>query len=265
MNPVFYEFRPEDLFIGKISEYPFPAHVHDPVEMVSVITGRLDMTIGNRQYVLGPGDSAIVFPAVPHSYDAVSEGVKGLAMVFSPETIGEFNRVFRTMLPSEPVLPAGKRPYEIGLIAEKLLAISEQAESPLRLGYMHLLLAYLLSSMALQPLEKQMQSGLTYQVLHYISEHCTEPLSLESTARALGISRIHLSHIFSQQLKINFRQYINILRIDKARALLRDPSYSISQVAYLCGYANPRTFHRAFQAQWGMPPKQFRVKQDEEE
>ena len=32
-----------------------------------------------------------------------------------------------------------------------------------------------------------MQSGLAYKVLHYISEHYTEPLSLESTARELGI------------------------------------------------------------------------------
>ena len=265
MNPVFYEFRPEDLFIGKISEYPFPAHVHDPVEMVCVMKGRVKMTIGNRQYALGPGDSAIVFPSVTHSYDAVSDGVKGLAMVFSPETIGEFNRVFRTMMPAEPVLPADRQPGEMQMVVERLLMISEQQENSLRLGYMHLLLAHMLSLLTLKPLEKQMQTGLSYQVLHYISEHCTEPLSLESTARALGISRIHLSHIFSQQLKINFLQYINILRIDKARALLRDPSYSIAQVAYLCGYANPRTFHRAFLIQGGMPPKQFRSKQAEKE
>ena len=29
---------------------------------------------------------------------------------------------------------------------------------------------------------------------------------------------------------------------------------------YLCGYGNPRTFHRAFLAQCGMPPKQYRTR-----
>ena len=100
---------------------------------------------------------------------------------------------------------------------------------------------------------------MSYQVLQYISEHFTEPLTLESTARALGISRIHLSHIFSQQLHINFRQYINTLRIDRAQTLLRDPAYSISQIAYQCGYGNQRTFHRAFLSQCGMTPNSFRA------
>ena len=80
-----------------------------------------------------------------------------------------------------------------------------------------------------------------------------EPITLETVAHALGVSRIHLSHIFSQQLRINFRQYINALRIDRACFLLRNPSYSISEIAYLCGYGNPRTFHRAFLTQCEVP------------
>lgn len=116
----------------------------------------------------------------------------------------------------------------------------------------------------LSPIEKQIQTSqgyrLSYQILHYISEHFTEPLTLESTAHALGISRIHLSHIFSQQLHVNFRQHISTLRIDRACKHLRDPSNTVSQVAYLCGYSNPRTFHRAFLSQCGMPPKQYRAR-----
>ena len=109
-------------------------------------------------------------------------------------------------------------------------------------------------------MDKRARTGMSFQVLQYISEHFTEPLTLETTARALGISRIHLSHIFSQQLKINFRQYINTLRIDRACALLRDPSYTISQIVYLCGYGNPRTFHRAFLSIHNMTPKEYRAR-----
>ena len=103
-----------------------------------------------------------------------------------------------------------------------------------------------------------MHTGLSSQVLHYISEHFTEPISLEIVSRALGVSRTHLSHFFSQQLKINFCQYINTLRVDHACYLLRDPSYTISQIVYLCGYGNPRTFHRAFMNHCKMTPKQYR-------
>lgn len=260
MLPVFYEHRPESLFAGFICDHPFPAHVHDVTEIVCLLAGRVDMTVDGKKIVLFPGDIAVVFPSVPHSYDFVSPDAGGLTLIFAPDTIAEFNRAFRTMTPVFPLLQAGERAPEMDPIIQKLVQISQQEESTLRLGYLHLLLSYLFACLPLQPMGKNVFSGMVSQVLHYVSEHFAEPLTLESTARALGISRIHLSHIFSQQLRINFRQYINILRIDRACTLLRDPQYSISQVADLCGYGNSRTFHRAFQAQRGMAPNQFRAR-----
>lgn len=260
MDPVFYERRTGDIFVGELCPVPFPSHVHDVAEIVCVTEGYVVMTIAGRQVTVSPGDVAMAFPATPHSYDFVSDDAAGLALIFPPDTIGEFHHKFRTMTTTHPLLPGGQKASELDNIIQHLIDVSQQPGSPLKLGYLHLFLSYLFTSVQLQPLEKHMQSGLSYQVLHYISEHFTEPLSLETTARALGISRIHLSHIFSQQLKINFRQYINTLRIDRACSLLRDPSYTISQIVYLCGYGNPRTFHRAFLAQCGMPPKQYRAR-----
>jgi len=260
LSGVFYEQRSENQFIGLICDHPFPAHVHDPVEIVCPTSGDLSMTISGKQYNLMPGDIAVVFPSIPHSYDTVSEDIQGLTLIFLPDTISEFSRTFRTMVPSAPILLKRDKAPELNVVIRNLMKLSTQESSPLQLGYLHLFLAYLFTCITLQPIEKHVQSNLSYQVLHYISEHFTEPLSLENTAHALGISRIHLSHIFSQQLHINFRQYINTLRIDRACFLLRDPGYSISQIAYLCGYGNPRTFHRAFLTQCGMPPNQYRAR-----
>lgn len=261
---VFYEIRSENQFAGIICDHPFPSHVHDPVEIVCPTAGTLAMTISEQQYQLYPGDIAVVFPSVPHSYDYVSPDVEGLTLIFLPDTISEYSRTFRTMLPANPLLSRQSKAPELNGIIRSLIKLSHQESSPLQTGYLHLFLAYMFTCLPLSPIEKQIQASqgyrLSYQILHYISEHFTEPLTLESTAHALGISRIHLSHIFSQQLHVNFRQYINTLRIDRACKLLRDPSSTVSQVAYLCGYSNPRTFHRAFLSQCGMPPKQYRAR-----
>ncbi len=260
MSSVFYERRTENVFAGAICDHPFPAHVHDVVEIVCLLTGNVQMMIAGKQINLLPGNIAIVFPAIPHSYEQVSEDATGLTLIFQPDTIMEFFQTFRTMQPENPLLPDNAKAPELEQIIHAMLkVIGQNQDSPLKKGYLHLFLSYLFSCMPLTSGGRNPHSNLTYQVLHYISEHFTEPLTLESTAHALGISRIHLSHIFSQQLHINFRQYINTLRIDRARTLLRDPSCSISQVAYQCGYGNQRTFHRAFLAQCGMAPNQFRA------
>lgn len=260
MLPIFYETRPETLYIGDICMYPFPAHVHDVVEIVYLHTGHVTLTAGRETRTLRPGDAAVMFPSVPHSYDSISADASGLSLIFSADAIAEFLHTFRAMQPVTPFLSGEDLPPELRLIAVKLGSLNEQERQTLQLGYLHLFLSYLLPALQLQLLSRSVVSGLPQQVLHYVSEHFTEPLSLESTARALGVSRIHLSHIFSQQLNVNFRQYINALRIDRACALLRDPARSIAQVIDLCGYQNPRTFHRAFQAHCGVTPKQYRAR-----
>ncbi len=259
-DPFFYEQRNEDDYIGSICEMPYPAHVHDVVEIVCLTEGSLEMTIGGEKLTMAPGDIALAFPAIPHSYDAVPPDAKGVAMIFRTETIAEFSHTFRTAIPASPLVTRAQQPAMLETLVGNLQKISaKDATSPLRLGYLHLFLSYLFVCTPLKAIERPLHSGLTNQVLHYIAEHFTEPLSLESTARAMGISSIHLSHIFSQQLHINFRQHINSLRINYAKNLLKDPTYSISQIVYLCGYGNPRTFNRAFIAQCGMTPGQFRM------
>jgi len=259
MPSVFYEQRFENLFFGPICDHAFPAHVHDPVEIVCLFEGEAEMMVAGTKYMVGPGDVIISFPSVMHSYEYVSDDADGLTLIFLPEAIAEFNGAFRSRQPVSPLLRADGQPDEMKRLIRQMKELSVHEDSPLRLGYLHLFLSFMFSVIPLQPIEKRLQSGLSFQVLHYISEHFTEPLTLESTAHALGISRIHLSHIFSQQLHINFRSYINTLRIDRACFLLRDPTCSVSQVAYLCGYGNPRTFHRAFMLKRNTTPSRYRA------
>lgn len=259
MPSIFYEQRPELFFVGRICDHSFPTHMHDSVEIICLLGGTVDITIGDTKTRLVSGDIAVSFPSIPHSLDFVSEDAVGLAIFFLPDAISEFSTLFRTKLPECAVLRADTVPTEIKLIIRQMQKLSAQGGSPLMQGYLHLFLSYMFCCIELKPLTNQIQTGLAQQVLHYISEHFTEPLTQDSVARTLGISSTHLSHIFSQQLHVNFREYINALRIDRACSLLYDSNLPISQIAYLCGFGNPRTFHRAFFARCQTSPKKYRA------
>jgi len=265
VSSFFYEKRQENVYVGDIYDRPFPQHVHDVVEIVCITSGRVEMSIAGKLVEVLPGDIAVVFPLVPHSYESFSPDTKGLTLIFTPNTIAEFTYQFRSMVLAEPVLRADEKDAELNGVIANIMRLSLEKNRHLRLGYLHMFLAHLLPCLQLSVQEKHMQAGLSAQVLNYIAEHFTESISLEIIARAFGISRTHISHLFSQQLKINFCQYINTLRIDYACFLLKDPSYAISQIVYLCGYSNPRTFHRAFMANCKMTPKQFRASLAEQE
>jgi len=255
---MFFESYPAGYHMGAICDHPFPPHLHELVEIICLTEGKLDMRIGDTLHQLHPGDIGISFPYIPHSYESVSLDAKGLSLIFYPSCISEFESLFLQYYPETPFLSLPEPNQEIKRLIEQMILSDREDKKHLKLGFMHLFLCHLFPHLSLKPVQESAHRSLYYQILHYISSHYTEPLSLESTAKALGISAIHLSHIFSQRLHINFRQYINSLRINYACQLLRDPQYSISQVSYLCGFGNPRTFHRAFLTHCNMPPKEYR-------
>ena len=77
MDAFFYEHRDETLYIGEMTHYPFPVHVHDVVEVVCVTAGTIRLSINGISYNLCPGDVAVVFPLTPHGYEQIGEGALG--------------------------------------------------------------------------------------------------------------------------------------------------------------------------------------------
>ena len=50
----------------------------------------------------------------------------------------------------------------------------------------------------------------------YIAEHFSGEISLEETAKELGISSYYLSKLFKESENVNYIDYVNNLRIEKA-------------------------------------------------
>ena len=250
----FYESRSEPMFIGKMTTYPYPLHVHEICEVACVLTGECNLQIGETLYTLKPGDIAYIFPIVPHSFESVSEDIDGFAAFFPADTISEFSTTFQTLLPDEPVLRRSQLNDEVYRTIDKLLADCTDAHSPLRLAYLHLFMAETLSMMRFHSAGSYNERGLAGRVVRYVYDHACENISLASTAEGLGISTSHLSHLFSQQFKINFRRFVNAIRIDKAKMMMRDPRMTLNAICEACGFENIRTFRRAFVSQTGMLP-----------
>ena len=258
---IFYEARDENLFIGPMTDYPFPLHVHEIVELACVLRGEATLQIDGKTWTLRPGDIAVFFPLIPHSFDRLSPDSRGLAAFFLPDTIPQFTDTFVNTLPETPVLRSEDVNADARLAIDRLANAPEGDASPSRLAYLHLLIANVFSAMRFRPIDSYGEQGLAYRVFKYVFDHACESISLDSVARGLGISRSHLSHLFSQRFHINFRRFVNALRIDKARMLMRDSRMTLTSVCYSCGYENIRTFRRAFVRETGMLPSEYLQRQ----
>ncbi len=253
----FYETREGTIFVGEMTRYPFPLHVHEMLEIAYVMQGECVMQIDGERYLLKPGDMALNFPLVPHSFEQLSPDVKGFAAFFLADSISEFSNTFHTMLPVKPVLRASEVPQDALYAIDKLMEHPGYEYFPTRLGYLHVLLAHVLEALEFRSAEQMNEKGLADRVVKYIFDHACENITLSTTAHGLGISESHLSHLFSQQFHINFRRFVNAIRIDKAEALMRDPAMTLTAICYACGYENMRTFRRAFVRETGLLPTAY--------
>jgi two-component system response regulator YesN len=81
---------------------------------------------------------------------------------------------------------------------------------------------------------------------------------MNGVAKKFNLSSSHFSTVFSQEIGETFRDYLNTLRIDRARELLRTTNLKCSEIAYQCGYNDSHYFSTVFKKKAGFSPQQYR-------
>jgi AraC-like DNA-binding protein/DNA-binding response OmpR family regulator/anti-sigma regulatory factor (Ser/Thr protein kinase) len=101
-------------------------------------------------------------------------------------------------------------------------------------------------------------SALVKRAVAYFQQNYNHQLSREEIARAIGVSKNYLSHIFRQELGLSPWDYLNRYRIKQAKDLLSHTSDSVTEVALQVGFNNPAYFSRMFHKQIGLSPSAYR-------
>jgi AraC-like DNA-binding protein len=79
----------------------------------------------------------------------------------------------------------------------------------------------------------------------------------DKVAEALHMSPRNLQRKLADE-GCSYKELLNVTRRDLALSYLRDPSYSLTEITYLLGFADSRSFNRAFQRWTGQAPSAYR-------
>lgn len=96
--------------------------------------------------------------------------------------------------------------------------------------------------------------------LSYINEHLTEDLSLKKVAEEMSFSPIHFHNTFKRTVGKTLRDYIEEQRIKKATDLLLTTNYSLTQIAYECGFSSQSYFSYVFKRRMKSAPREYAKK-----
>lgn len=242
------------IYFRRDANINFPAHIHDDIELIYVFEGGGNGFCDGKQYTLHPNSVFISFPDQVHSFSGCADG-EYILLVISPSRLLYHESFFRSRVPTTALTEGS--PELAQLLNDALAAFRGNPNPAVVYGYLTVFFGKLLDSMEFRSAAEP--SSTVTQLLQYCAQHYREHLTLEDLCKALHVSSSHISHIFSDRLKISFPDHINALRLNKAVSLLQKSGLNMTQVAEQAGFPTIRTFNRVFRKQYGCTPLEYRA------
>lgn len=94
------------------------------------------------------------------------------------------------------------------------------------------------------------------RAMHELAES-DEP-SLERIASRIGISEAHFCRMFKEYTGFRPFEYMNLLKLQKAKELLKNTEMSISEISQSVGYESHSYFSMLFKRYMGVTPTEYR-------
>jgi AraC-like DNA-binding protein len=96
------------------------------------------------------------------------------------------------------------------------------------------------------------------KALKYINAHYAEEITLDDVAGAVFLSPTYFSKLFSEEMDCRFMAYLNKIRIEKSKLLLKNSAIPLVDIAGLVGYEDQSYFTKVFKRVTGLSPGKYR-------
>ena len=246
----------------------YPAHWHMKYEIILPVEEGYSAEVDNRRYEILPGEVLIIPSGVVHEIFAPERGLRYIIMVdheviYATEGLGGMQHLF---YPCVHLRPGQGMPESA--VEYLRQAIREHADQkPLeqaavmawvRLFLIHVGRALFRSSAENQGEHRHQMNGNFLDIYAYITEHCSEKLTLEDVAAYSGYSKYHFSRIFKEYTGMSIYEFYLRQRLLLCRQLLSEMNLPITEVASRAGFGSLATFNRVFKQYEGVTPTQYR-------
>ncbi|MBO1308780.1 AraC family transcriptional regulator [Enterococcus sp. 669A] len=105
---------------------------------------------------------------------------------------------------------------------------------------------------------EELSSPLALATVDYIQQHYAEKITVEVIAQQLSVNRSHLSRVFSKQMDMGIKEYLNGVRTNRAAFMLAYTQESVEEIANQVGFNSLVVFSRTFKKSTGETPTEYR-------
>lgn len=122
----------------------------------------------------------------------------------------------------------------------------------------HLVRNYSSNPVAIEDINAKLTPKQLQQAIDLIHDRLTEDIRLSELADLVKMSQYRFARAFKQSTGMPPHQYLLSQRIDRAKQLLTDPQFSISDISYQLGFASQSHFTATFRRFTSVTPNLYR-------
>lgn len=250
------------LFEGGNGNYVREKHWHTSIEIFAVLEGHLEFFMNKEEYPLKAGEQMIINSNEIHSIRAVEKNKTVVLQIPLKQfenyfTAQRFIR-FRSQDEAADVKLASliKKLYKVYTVRD---VGYEFRTMSLFYEIMYMLVKnYRLTEVHEKEIRHSRRLDALSKITTYMREHYNEDLKLSDLAGTFGYSDAYLSRMFQKYAKVNYKTYLQDIRMAYAYRDLMNTDRTISQIALDNGFCSSRGFSGEFQKRYGILPSEMR-------
>ncbi|OOF76813.1 hypothetical protein BKG96_09620 [Rodentibacter caecimuris] len=252
-------------------------HWHEDIELVKIISGKMNYYVNGKIIHLNEGDGIIINSRAMHyGYSKNSQDCDFICVLINPSIFGTMTPIYQKFI--APILK------NVCLDAYPLLANHHEHQAILNdinmLGKLYIQstnenkqidLACLSTAcslwnkwfeliktqLTLAPQTKSKEIILQKKMVNFIYDHYTQFITLDEIAQSANICRSLCCRLFKKYVQQTPNQFLNAYRVERAKMLFHSTSTNVTNVAYQCGFNNLSYFAKQFEKIVGTTPKKY--------
>ena len=247
---------------------------HDFWEIVYIDRGEADIEADGRKFTLRQGNAVFHKPNEFHiisSNGQVAPNVFIITFVCRSKAMEYFKdkqlnipTTFREYITN--IVSEAENTYHLGRNNPHLTKLVLKDNAPLggeqliKLNLEMLLISLLrrdLTGVA-KHIKSDIKDTVISEVIDYIHQNIYGKISVEDICNKFNFSRSYISARFKKYCNMTINEYINKIKTNQAKIMIREEKHSISQISEMLCYSNPYYFSRVFRKVTGMSPREYK-------
>lgn len=240
------------VWAGKYKNSHNLLHWHYDCEFLYVEKGSIDVFCDQKKHSLKCGDALYIDSEQVHYMSAQEQGTTLIALVFDYNVVKSYVGNVRLVSPKlENAYPI----EEIYSRLREVLVKKQPFYGAYAAGMILELVSTVFGAEKVTPRASNDSTSKAFKkLLEEINNKC-EYYTFNDAVQFMSMSPAYFSRYFKKESGINFSDYLNHARTDRAVRLLKsEPDLSMTEISLKCGFGTIRNFNRIFKTRTGYSP-----------